>query len=113
MARGDGRDVLPTPPPRCAGSPIATSSRRRWPSPTATRFPTTSTAAFAELPTVMARADERGNRVDNAVDNLAEAVLLAGREGELFDGVIVDEDRNGPVMQIAEPAILAHVGRRG
>ncbi len=66
-------------------------------------------AAFAELPHVMARSDERGNRVDNAVNNLAEAVLLAGRIGELFDAVIVDEDRHGPVMQIAEPAILARV----
>jgi exoribonuclease R len=67
------------------------------------------TAAFAELPAVMSRADERGNRVDRAVDNLAEAVLLSGRLGELFDGVIVDEDRNGPVIQIADPAILARV----
>jgi exoribonuclease R len=57
----------------------------------------------------MARAEERGNRVENAVNNLAESVLLDGREGELFDGVIVDEDRNGPLMQIAEPAILARV----
>ena len=66
-------------------------------------------AAFAELPKVMARADELGNRVDNAVGNLAEAVLLSGREGDLFDGVIVDEDRHGPVIQIADPAILARV----
>jgi exoribonuclease R len=67
-------------------------------------------AAFTALPKVMARADELGNRVDNAVNNLAEAVLLAGRVGDLFDGVIVDEDRHGPVMQIADPAILARVG---
>ena len=66
-------------------------------------------AALPELPRVMAQSDERGNRVDNAVHNLAEAVLLAGREGELFDGTIVDEDRHGPVMQIAEPAILTRV----
>jgi exoribonuclease R len=66
-------------------------------------------AAFAELPTVMAKADELGNRVDNAVTNLAESVLLSGREGDLFDGVIVDEDRHGPVIQIADPAILARV----
>ncbi len=71
--------------------------------------PAHAEAAFTALPTVMARADELGNRVDNAVASLAEAVLLAGREGELFDGVIVDEDRHGPVMQIAEPAILARV----
>jgi exoribonuclease R len=66
-------------------------------------------AAFAELPRVMAQSDERGNRVDNAVNNLAEAVLLASRIGELFDAVIVDEDNHGPVMQIADPAILARV----
>ncbi len=66
-------------------------------------------AAFSELPRVMAQSDERGNRVDNAVNNLAEAVLLASRVGDLFDAVIVDEDRHGPVMQIADPAILARV----
>jgi exoribonuclease R len=65
--------------------------------------------AFDELPKVMERAEQLGNQVDRAVDDLAEAVLLSGREGELFDGVIVDEDRRGPVMQIVEPAILAHV----
>jgi exoribonuclease R len=66
-------------------------------------------AAFAELPAVMARAEQLGNRVENAVNDLAESVLLDGREDELFDGVIVDADRNGPLMQIAEPAILARV----
>ena len=44
----------PTPPRRCAGSPTATSSRRRSPSPTAARCPTTSQAAFADLPEAMA-----------------------------------------------------------
>jgi exoribonuclease R len=66
-------------------------------------------SAFLELPKVMARSDEMGNRVENAVDNLAEAVMLAGRVGEVFDAVIVDEDRHGPLMQIATPAILARV----
>jgi exoribonuclease R len=65
--------------------------------------------AIARLPKAMARAEARGNRVENAVNDLAEAVLLDGREGELFDGVIVDEDGHGPLMQIAEPAILARV----
>jgi len=36
-------------------------------------------------------------------------VALSGREGEVFDGVIVDEDQRGPVMQIAEPAVLARI----
>ena len=66
-------------------------------------------AALPQLPHVMAKSDERGNRVDNAVHNLAEAVLLSGSVGEVFDGTIVDADRNGPVMQITEPAILTRV----
>ena len=41
--------------------------------------------------------------------DLAEAVLLAGREGEVFDAVVVDEDRRGPLIQLAEPAVLARV----
>ena len=41
--------------------------------------------------------------------DLAEAVLLAGREGEVFDAVVVDEDRRGPLVQLREPAVLAHV----
>jgi exoribonuclease R len=66
-------------------------------------------AALAHVSKVMARADDRGNRVENAVNNLAEAVLLDDREGELFDAVIVDEDGHGPLVQIAEPAVLARV----
>ena len=109
MALGDGGDVRPRHRSVAPARPTATSSRRRSPSPTASPVPDHVDAAFGELPKVMARSDELGNRVDNAVNNLAEAVLLAGREGELFDGVIVDEDRHGPVMQIADPAILARV----
>ena len=40
----------------------------------------------------MARGEALANRVDGAVLDLAEAVLLAGREGEVFDAVVVDED---------------------
>ena len=48
-------------------------------------------------------------QVDAAVRDLAEAVLLTGREGEVFDGVIVDEDDRGAVMQITDPAVLARI----
>jgi exoribonuclease R len=66
-------------------------------------------AAFAAVPEVMERSEQRANQIEREVIDLAEAVFLAGREGEVFDGVIVDEDRHGPVMQIVEPAILARV----
>ena len=44
--------------------------------------------------------------------DLAEAVLLAGREGDVFDGVVVDEDRRGTVVQLVDPAVLARVRAR-
>lgn len=65
--------------------------------------------AFNELPAVMERAETRADRVENAVIALAEAVMLAGREGEVFDAVVVDEDRHGAVIQLADPAVLARV----
>ncbi len=67
-------------------------------------------ASFASLPGVMARGDGLANRVDRAVLDLAEAVVLAPREGEVFDAVVVDEDRRGTVIQLVDPAaVLAHV----
>ena len=35
--------------------------------------------------------------------------MLAGREGEVFDAVVVDEDRRGAMIQLVEPAVLARV----
>lgn len=66
-------------------------------------------AAFTELPKVMARSEAKANRADNAVIELAEAVLLSGREEELFDAVVVDEDHRGTLIQLVDPAVLAHV----
>ena len=66
-------------------------------------------AAFAGLPAAMARGESQANRVDAAVIDLAEAVLLAGRVGEVFDAVVVDEDRRGTVIQLRDPAVLARV----
>lgn len=66
-------------------------------------------AALAALPKAMATAEQRANSVDRAVIDLAEAVLLAGREGEVFDAVVVDEDDRGAVVQVVEPAVLARV----
>jgi len=65
--------------------------------------------AFTRLPKVMEESDSMGSRVEAAVRDLAEAVLLSGREGAVFDGVIVDEDQRGPVMQIADPAVLSRI----
>ena len=57
----------------------------------------------------MAKGESLANRVDSAVIDLAEAVLLAGRVGEVFDAVVVDEDRRGAVVQLVDPAVLVRV----
>jgi exoribonuclease R len=66
-------------------------------------------AAFEKLPEVMERTETRADRVDRAVIALAEAVWLAGRVGESFDAVVVDEDEHGVVIQLADPAVLARI----
>ena len=60
-----------------------------------------------------ARGDGAGrqlaNRVDRAALDLAEAVVLHGREGEVFDAVVIDEDERGVQFQLADPAVVARV----
>jgi exoribonuclease R len=71
------------------------------------------TAAFGELPAAMAKAEQRANSVDRAVIDLAEAVLLSERVGDLFDAVVVDEDQRGVVVQLVDPAVMARVSANG
>jgi exoribonuclease R len=69
-------------------------------------------AAFDRLPAVMERSESREGQVEAAVLDLAEAVLLDGQVGELFDAVVVDEDSRGPLIQLTDPAVLARVAAR-
>jgi exoribonuclease R len=66
-------------------------------------------AAFDELPAAMARGEQRANRAERLAVDLAEAVVLQGHEGELFDAVVVDEGQWGVEVQIAEPAVLTRL----
>ena len=61
-------------------------------------------AAFDALPKVMARADARGGQIERAVIDLAEAVMLKGREGEVFEAVVTDVDERGVRIQLVRPA---------
>ncbi len=70
-------------------------------------------AAFVELPAAMAKAEQRANAVDRAVIDLAEAVVLAGREGDVFDAVVVEEDRRGVVVQIVQPPVMVRLAADG
>jgi exoribonuclease R len=70
-------------------------------------------AAFERLPKVMNRADARASQVDSAVLELAEAVVLAGRAGGLFQGTVTDIDERGARIQIADPAVITRIGVDG
>ncbi|MDW3214405.1 MAG: RNB domain-containing ribonuclease [Ilumatobacteraceae bacterium] len=69
-------------------------------------------AAFDTLPSAMAAADNRANRADRQALDLAEAVTLSGREGEIFEAVVVDEGEWGVEVQIVDPAVLARLSAR-
>ncbi len=71
------------------------------------------TAAFAKLPKVMARADARANQIDRAVIDMAEAVMLAGREGESFDAIVTDIGERGASIQLHDMPVTARVNASG
>ena len=63
-------------------------------------------AALPELPAAMAAADKRARTVERAAVDLVEALLLAGREGERFEAVVIDDG----LVQLREPAVRARLG---
>lgn len=69
--------------------------------------------ALPRLPEAMERADSVGNRIERAVLDLAEAVIMQGHEGESFDAVVVDDDKDGTRIQLCEVAVVAKVRAHG
>jgi exoribonuclease R len=70
-------------------------------------------AAFLDLPEAMERGDTLASRADRAAIDLAEAIVLRGRVGDVFDAVVTDEDARGTRIQIRDPAVVARtVARR-
>ncbi|MBN8813043.1 MULTISPECIES: RNB domain-containing ribonuclease [unclassified Sphingomonas] len=69
--------------------------------------------AFERLPKVMGRADAVSGQIDRAVVDLAEAVMLAGREGEEFAAIVTDVDVRGARMQLADLPIVTRIDAPG
>jgi len=69
--------------------------------------------AFQRLPKVMGHADALGGQIDRAVIDLAEAVMLSGREGETFAAVVTDVDMRGARMQLADLPIVTRIDAPG
>lgn len=69
-------------------------------------------AALPGLPATMQAADTRAGRYERAVLDLVEAVTLAPRVGETFEGTVVELARDDPrqgVIVLREPAIESRV----
>jgi len=76
-------------------------------------MPDAVTRAFETLPKVMARADSLSGRIDNGVVDLAEAVMLSGREGERFEAVVTDADPRGVRIQLRDAPVVARLAADG
>ena len=71
-------------------------------------------AALPALPEEMAEADRRAHEVDRAVVDLAEALVLESRCGEVFRGVVVEArqgtgGKGGGEVQLRDPAVRARL----
>ncbi|MEO0030347.1 MAG: hypothetical protein RIS94_105 [Pseudomonadota bacterium] len=69
--------------------------------------PDAVSSAFQRLPEVMARADAVAARIERAVVDLAEAVMLHGREGELFGAVVTDSEGTSARVHLEGLPIIA------
>lgn len=67
------------------------------------------TQAFDRLPPVMARAASQSGQIESSVIDLAEAVMLEGREGEVFPAIVTDRDERGARMQLRDMPIVARI----
>jgi exoribonuclease R len=66
-------------------------------------------AAFPRLPAVMARAASQAGQIERAVIDLAETVMLTGREGEGFQAVVIEVDERGSRIQLRDLPIVGRV----
>jgi exoribonuclease R len=57
------------------------------------------------LPRLMAEADQRAHAADRAVIDIAEALVLQHRVGEIFRGVVVEATAQRAEVQLADPAV--------
>lgn len=67
-------------------------------------------AELPDLPSTLGKARNKEGSLDRQVVDLLEAVLLFGREGEVFEGLVtdVDERKTRSKIQLTDPAVVAY-----
>jgi exoribonuclease R len=73
----------------CAGTPVPDAVR----------------AALPALPEAMTAGARRAGAVERGVVDLVEAAVLAGREGERFEAIVIDDG----LVQLRDPAVRARL----
>lgn len=76
-------------------------------------WPERAADAFGALPAVMDDAAQTARRLERGVLDLAEAVLLHGREGEDFAAVVAETGDRGAHVQLLDVPVLARVRGNG
>ena len=66
-------------------------------------------AAFEKLPAVMDKADSKSSQVESAVVELAESVVMSGREGSEFDARVTEIDMRGAKVQLCDEPVLTRL----
>lgn len=62
-----------------------------------------------ELPAIMGRSVQRERALERAVFDYMEAMVLEPFVGHVFDAVVVNHRRDEAIIQLREPAVIAHV----
>ena len=70
-----------------------------------TDLPTDDAATLDRLPPVMAAVGSLASRVERDCIDLVEAVTLLGREGEVFNGVVVEDAGPTSVVHLMDEGI--------
>jgi len=65
--------------------------------------------ALDELPELLRSASSRASALERAVVDHVEALVLSAHVGGRFPGVVVDQRREGSVVQLRDPAVVATV----
>lgn len=63
--------------------------------------------AFRRLPAAMAKAEATSGQIERAVIDLAETVMLQGREGERFTACVTDTDGESARVQLLDLPVVA------
>jgi len=65
--------------------------------------------SLSDLPSIMGRASSADRALEQGVIDLAEALALAHRVGEVFVGTVVSVDERRAKIQVRQPAVVAFI----